>query len=81
MIKNEAGKSCTFRLSADIIADILAMAHHVGDTGNLTAGLRAIFAEWRRQVTEDTKLDRAKQLAQHEEYCDALERRAEAEGR
>lgn len=71
------------RLTDEAEADLLAMAEHVaGKPGNLTAGFYALVVEWRRfKVEHDARLDRAAQIARHEERLDAMERRAEAEGR
>lgn len=84
----------SFRLDLDeeTMADIMAMAEHAGRPGNRVAGLCALIAEWRRLKAEhEARADLAvaalgynewaMQVAQHDEYCDALERRAEAEGR
>jgi len=80
-------KQFNFRLDEQTHADILAMAEHVGKPGQLTAGAVAIFAQWRRwKAAQTARQEQAAQaveriIAQHEEYCDALEQRAEAEGR
>jgi len=71
-----------FRLDEQTEADILAMAHRVGKTGNYTAGLCGVFAEWRRWKAErDAVPFKAAWITQWEEHLDAMDRHDEAEGR
>ena len=72
-----------FRLDEQAHADILAMAKDVaGKPGNLTAGLCALIAEWRRLRAEAVaRHERAAEIWRQEERLAAMDRRADAEGR
>lgn len=75
----------SFRLDIDeeTMADIMAMAENVaGRPGDRVAGLCALIAEWRRLKTEhEARLEWASCIMRQEEKLDALDHRADAEGR
>jgi len=75
-------KAFNIRLTDEAWDDLLAMAKFVGKPNNLAAGFYAIIAEWRRlKAAHEARLDRAAHIAAQEERLDAMDRRADAEGR